>query len=70
MLAGSIIAGIALLAMGNLGSSRLGHAASGGGRASHWEVTCIEFIPNWWLAVPLATCFVVGLLLALLPQRR
>ena len=66
----STIAGIALLATDHLGSPRLVYAASGGTPSSRWEVTCMAFSPNWWLAAPLALCLVVGLLCALLPERR
>jgi hypothetical protein len=66
----SVLAGIVLLATDHLGSPRLIYAASGGTPSSRWEVTGIAFIPNWWLAAPLALCFVVGLLCALLPERR
>ena len=70
LLAVSIIAGFVLLVTGNLGSSRVVHEASGGTPSSYWQVTDVEFKPNWGFAVPLAVGFAASLLCTLLPQRR
>ena len=61
---------IALLASGHLGSEGSVSTAAGGTAFVSWHVTEVDFHPNWWVAVPLALCFLAGLLCALLPQRR
>ena len=69
VLAVSVIAGVALITTGHLGSSRLVHTVSGGTPTSHWQASVVAIDLNWWLVAPLAICLVVGLVCVVLPQR-
>jgi hypothetical protein len=63
----AVIATVALVATGNLVSERVVYTASGGTAASGWQLTGVQIELNWWMAVPLALCFLIGLLCAVLP---
>jgi hypothetical protein len=66
----SVVAAALLLATGYLGSSRVTGVVGEDTSVGGWQVTTVEFNPDWRVAVPLALCFVVGLLCAVLPRRR
>jgi hypothetical protein len=56
--------------MGQLASMRARHIGSGGTPTSRWDAVDIELSINWVLAIPVAVCFLAGLLIAILSRRR
>jgi hypothetical protein len=64
------IASIVLLALGQLGSELGRETASGDTPLGSWHVTSVDYDTNWWALIPLAACFVIGLLCLVLPRRR
>jgi TRAP-type C4-dicarboxylate transport system permease small subunit len=70
LLAICLIAGVILLATGNLYSSRVWDVASGGTPSSNWQVSVVEFDLNWIPAIILALAFVAGLTCVIVPERR
>jgi hypothetical protein len=59
-----------LLVLGRLGTERGRTSSSGQTPIGSWHVTDVEYDLNWWVVVPLAICFLVGLLCVVLPRRR
>lgn len=70
VLSATAVAAAALLAAGHLVSAQLVSSASGSTPMGGWEVTEYSIALNWWLAVPLAGCLIVGLVCVMAPRRR
>ena len=66
----SAVTAVVLLMAGQFASMRLTHVGGGGTPTSRWDVVAFAFDVNWLLAVPVAVCFVAGLVIGILPRRR
>ena len=60
----SVVVAAVLFATGNLGSEQVARTTQGSLPMAGWHLTEVNFEPNWSIAVPIAACFVIGLLCA------
>jgi hypothetical protein len=69
LMALSIMVAACLLVTGNLGSEQATGTARGGVSFVTWHLADVAFVPNWWVVVPVASSFVVGLFCAVRSRR-